>query len=572
MKHEREEMEKLWHSTSHVMAEAVKKIFPAAKIAIGPSAREGFYYDFDVKRPFTADDLKKIEKEMKKIIKADLKFERAEISKKDALKLFAGEPYKIELINDLGAEKLSTFTHGGFTDLCRGPHVKSTGQIKEVKLLRSSGAYWRGSEKNKMLQRIYGISFPEQGMLDAYIKKQEEIGTRNHVKIGRDLDLFSIHPEAPGMAFFHNKGMIVLDEIVQFWKEEHRKRGYELINTPIILKRGLWEQSGHWDHYKNHMFFTKIDDEDFAVKPMNCPGGILVFKEKRHSYRELPIKMGELGLVHRNEKSGVLNGLFRVRKFTQDDAHVYCMESQLKDEIKKIVELTKFLYSSFGFKEYEVEVSTKPEKAMGSDEIWEHATNALKQALDEMKIKYTINEGDGAFYGPKIDFHIRDALERNWQCGTIQVDFSMPEKFGLYYIGEDDKKHSPVMVHRALLGSLERFMGVLLEHYAGALPVWLSPVQIVVAAMADRHAEFAKKLVDGMNGKGLRVELDARQESIGKKARDAQLQKVPYFVVIGDNEMKTKKVNIKSRDGKLEKDVSLEKFIERVLSEVKEKK
>ncbi len=572
MKHEREEMETLWHSSSHVMAEAVKKIFPAAKIAIGPAAREGFYYDFDVKRPFTADDLKKIEKEMKKAIKQDLKFERNKISKKDALKLFAGEPYKIELINDLGDEKLSTFTHGKFTDLCRGPHVKSTSEIKEVKLLRSSGAYWRGSEKNKMLQRIYGISFPEQGMLEAYIKKQEEIGERNHVKLGKDLDLFSIHPEAPGMAFFHNKGMIVLDEIVKFWKEEHRKRGYELINTPIILKKGLWEQSGHWDHYKDSMYFTKIDDEDFAVKPMNCPGGILVFKEKRHSYRELPIKMGELGLVHRNEKSGVLNGLFRVRKFTQDDAHIYCMESQLKDEIKKVVELTQVLYSAFGFKDYGVEISTKPEKAMGSDEIWEHATNSLKRALDEMKIGYKINKGDGAFYGPKIDFHIKDALERNWQCGTIQVDFSMPEKFDLYYIGEDDNKHMPVMVHRALLGSLERFMGVLLEHYAGALPVWLAPVQVVVAAMADRHAEFAEKLVEEMNGKGLRAELDARQESIGKKARDAQLQKIPYFVVIGDREAETKKINVKSRDGKLEKEVSLEKFTERLLSEVKEKK
>jgi len=572
VKHEREEMETLWHSTSHVMAEAVKKIFPAAKIAIGPAAREGFYYDFDVKRPFTADDLKKIEKEMKKTIKQDLKFERKEISKKEALKLFEHEPYKIELINDLGSEKLSTFTHGTFTDLCIGPHVKSTSKIKEIKLLRSSGAYWRGSEKNKMLQRIYGISFPEQGMLDAYIKRQEEIGERNHVKIGKDLDLFSIHPEAPGMAFFHNKGMIILDEIVKFWKEEHVKRGYELISTPIILKRSLWEQSGHWDHYKDNMYFTKIDDEDFAVKPMNCPGGILVFKEKRHSYRELPIKMGELGLVHRNEKSGVLNGLFRVRKFTQDDAHIYCTEAQLKEEIKKVVELTQVLYSSFGFRDYEVEISTKPEKAMGSDEVWEHSTNALKQALDEMKIDYKVNEGDGAFYGPKIDFHIKDALERSWQCGTIQVDFSMPEKFDLYYIGEDDNKHRPVMVHRALLGSLERFMGVLLEHYAGSLPVWLAPVQIVVAAMADRHAEFAEELVVKMNGKGLRAELDARQESIGKKARDAQLQKVPYFLVIGDNEMETKKVNVKSRGGKLEKSVSLEEFTERVLGEVREKK
>ncbi|MFH1234817.1 MAG: threonine--tRNA ligase, partial [Candidatus Diapherotrites archaeon] len=384
--------------------------------------------------------------------------------------------------------------------------------------------------------------------------------------------LFSIHAEAPGMPFFHDKGLIVLDEIVEFWKEEHRKRGYEIVTTPMILNKSLWLQSGHWDHYKDNMFFTEIEEQEFAVKPMNCPGGILIFSETRHSYRELPIKMAELGIVHRNERSGVLNGLFRVRKFTQDDAHIYCTEAQLKDEIKKVIELTKVLYSAFGFKEYQVELSTKPEKAMGSDEVWEHATKSLEAALQEMGIEFKVNPGEGAFYGPKIDFHIKDALERNWQCGTIQVDFSMPEKFDLYYIGEDDKKHRPVMIHRALLGSLERFFGVLLENYAGALPLWLSPVQAKVIALADRHSEYVEKIAVEMRAKGIRVETDVRNESVSKKVREAQLRKIPYILVAGDLEAGKNAATIRKRSGELEKEVPVQEFIERMLAEIKEKK
>lgn len=568
----RKELETLWHSTSHVMADAVKQLFPRARLGIGPAAREGFYYDFDLDRPFTADDLKKIEKKMHEIIKRNNKFERKEISKEEAKKLFESEPYKLELIAELPGKTVSIYSHGSFTDLCKGPHIKSTGEIKAFKLLRTAGAYWRGSEKNKMLQRIYGISFPSKELLEEYLKKQEEIGERNHIKLGKELDLFSVHPEAPGMPFFHDKGLIVLNEIVEFWKEEHRKRNYQLVSTPMILKKELWLQSGHWGHYKDNMFFTEIEDQEFAVKPMNCPGGILIYKQKRHSYRELPIKMGELGTVHRNEKSGVLSGLFRVRKFTQDDAHVFCTKEQLKEEIKKIIELTKVLYSAFGFHDYQVELSTRPEKAMGSEEIWKHATKALEDALKEMKIDFKVNPGEGAFYGPKIDFHIKDALERSWQCGTIQVDFSMPEKFDLYYIGEDDKKHRPVMIHRALLGSLERFLGVLLEHYAGALPLWLSPVQVIVIALADRHTEYAETIAGLMKEKRIRTEVDSRKETVSKKVREAQMQKIPYILVVGDLEQKNNSVTIRTRSGKLKKNVPVEQFIESTLREIREKK
>ncbi|MEM0360300.1 MAG: threonine--tRNA ligase [Candidatus Diapherotrites archaeon] len=569
---EREKLETLWHSSSHVMADAVRQIFPKARLGIGPAAREGFYYDFDIDRPFTQEDLEKIEAKMKEIIKKNEKFEKKEISKEEAQKLFAGEPYKLELIEGLEGQKISIYSHGDFTDLCKGPHVQSTGEIKAFKLLRTAGAYWRGSEKNKMLQRIYGISFASEQELQDFLKKQKEIGERNHIKIGKDLDLFSIHPEAPGMPFFHDKGLIVLDAIVEFWKQEHRKRGYQIVSTPMILNKSLWLRSGHWDHYKDNMFFTKIEEQDFAVKPMNCPGGILVFSETRHSYRELPIKMAELGIVHRNERSGVLNGLFRVRKFTQDDAHIYCTEAQLKDEIKNVIELTKTLYSAFGFNEYQVELSTKPEKAMGSEEVWEHATKSLETALKEMKIEFKVNPGEGAFYGPKIDFHIKDALERNWQCGTIQVDFSMPEKFDLYYIGEDDKKHRPVMIHRALLGSLERFLGVLLENYGGALPLWLSPVQAKIIAIADRHCESIEKIASEMRMHGLRVETDARNESVSKKVREAQLQKIPYILVVGDSEIEKDAVTVRKRSGEMEKEVPVQKLIERIITETREKK
>jgi len=553
------------------MADAVLQLFPDAKLAIGPAAKEGFYYDFDVEQPFTSADLEKIEEKMKEVIKRNEEFVQKDIARQEALEMFKDQQYKAELIRDLPASRMSLYSHGFFTDLCKGPHVDRTGEIKAFKLLRTAGAYWRGSEKNKMLQRIYGISFGSEQELKEFLGKQDEIGERNHIRIGKELDLYSFHPEAPGMAFFHNKGMLILDEVLKFWSEEHRKRGYELVNTPMILKKELWERSGHWDHYKDSMYFTEIEKAQFAVKPMNCPGGILIYKMKRHSYKELPIKMGELGVVHRNEKSGVLSGLFRVRKFTQDDAHVYCTEKQLKQEIKNIIELTKVLYSGFGFKEYHVELSTKPEKAMGSDEVWGQSTKALEDALKEMKIEFKVNEGEGAFYGPKIDFHIKDALDRNWQCGTIQVDFSMPEKFGLYYIGEDDKKHMPVMIHRALLGSLERFLGVLIEHYSGALPAWLSPVQARVIAIADRHEKYAGAVKAYLAEQGIRAEADTRNETLSKKVREAQLQKIPYILVVGDSEKGSNSVTVRDRQGKLEKNVAVEEFTDRLLKEIRER-
>jgi len=565
------ELETLWHSTSHVMAAAVKELFPEAKFAIGPPIKNGFYYDFEVKEPFTPEDLGKIEKKMKEIVKRNEKFERKEISKKEALELFKNEPYKTELIKELGDEKISIYSNGKFTDLCRGPHIKNAGEIKAFKLLKAAGAYWRGSEKNKMLQRIYGISFRKREELDAYLKKLKEMGERNHIKLGKELDLFSVHPEAPGFPFIHGKGTVLWREMEKLWIEEHSALGYEIVQTPMILSKDLWLQSGHWDHYREHMYFVDIDDHEFAVKPMNCPGGILVYRNKRHSYRDLPIKMAELGTVHRHEKSGVLMGLFRVRKFTQDDAHVYCTEEQLKDQIIEIIELTIRLYKKFGFEDFKIEVSTKPEKAMGSDEVWEHATKALRAALEELKLGYTVNEGEGAFYGPKIDFHIKDSLEREWQCATIQVDFSMPEKFGLYYISKEDKKERPVMIHRALLGSFERFMGILIEHYGGAFPLWLSPVQVKVLNVADRHLDYAKKIEREMFRAGIRTELDKSQESVGKKVRTAAKEKIPFIAVVGDEEEKKKAVTVRDRTGKMEKNIPVPEFIERLKKSIEKR-
>ncbi len=564
-------LEKLWHSTSHVMASAVKELFPEAKLGIGPAIKNGFYYDFDVKQPFTPSDLEKIEKKMKEIIARNEKFERKEISKKEALELFKNEPYKLELINDLGDEKLSIYTHGKFTDLCKGPHIESTGEIKAFKLLKTAGAYWRGSEKRPMLQRIYGVSFREPKKLDEFLKKAKEMEERNHIKLGKELDLFSVHPEAPGFPFIHGKGMVIWREIEKLWEEEHRKLGYEIVQTPMILKKELWEKSGHWDHYREHMYFVEIDGVDFAVKPMNCPGGILIFKEKRHSYRDLPIKMAELGTVHRHEKSGVLMGLFRVRKFTQDDAHIYCTEEQLKEQIIEVIELTMRLYKKFGFNEFKIELSTKPEKAMGSEEVWEHATQALRNALEDLKLEYVVNEGEGAFYGPKIDFHIMDSLEREWQCATIQVDFSMPEKFDLYYISKEDKKERPVMVHRAILGSFERFIGILIEHYGGAFPLWLSPVQVKILNVADRHLEYAKKIGKKMAKQGIRIELDDRKESVGKKVREAAKQKIPFIVVVGDEEEKQNSITVRDRFGKMEKNIQVSAFIERLKNSIEKR-
>ncbi|MEG6617049.1 threonine--tRNA ligase [Peptococcaceae bacterium 1198_IL3148] len=537
------------HSTSHVLAQAVQKLFPGTKLAIGPAVKDGYYYDFDSDHKFSPDDLEKIEAEMNKIIKADLPFVRFELSRDEAIKKFteAGEQYKVELINDLPEDAvISCYSQGEWTDLCAGPHVPSTGKLKAVKLMSLAGAYWRGDEKNKMLQRIYGTSFPKKSQLDEHLHRLEEAKRRDHRKLGQELDLFSIQEEGPGFPFFHPKGMILRNELENFWRLEHKKRGYQEIRTPMILNRALWEQSGHWDHYKENMYFTKIDEADYAVKPMNCPGSILVYKTKMHSYRELPIRMGELGLVHRHELSGTLHGLMRVRCFTQDDAHIFMLPSQVKQEIMGVIDLFDYFYGVFKLP-YHVELSTKPEKAMGSDEIWDLATNSLKEALEEKGIKYIVNEGDGAFYGPKIDFHLEDSIGRTWQCGTIQLDFQMPEKFDLNYVGEDGQKHRPVMIHRVVFGSIERFIGILTEHFAGAFPSWLAPVQVRVLPITDRHAEYAQKVVEQLAGKDIRVELDARNEKINYKIREAQNQKIPYMLVVGDKEIEQNAVAVRHR-------------------------
>ncbi len=537
------------HSSSHVMAQAVKRLFPGTKLAIGPAIEEGYYYDFDSQKPFTAEDLEKIEKEMEAIIKEDLPFKRFELSREEALKLFSEieEPYKVELINDLPLDAvISCYSQGEFTDLCVGPHLPSTGRLKAVKLLSVAGAYWRGDERNKMLQRIYGTSFPEKSKLDEYLFRIEEAKKRDHRRLGIDLDLFSIQEEGPGFPFFHPKGMVLRNELEKFWREEHKKRGYQEIRTPVILNRSLWEQSGHWDHYRENMYFTKIDQADYAVKPMNCPGGILVYRSRLHSYRDLPIRMAELGLVHRHELSGVLHGLMRVRCFTQDDAHIFMLPGQVKNEIIGVIDLVHDFYKIFNFP-YHVELSTKPENSIGSDEIWDLATTALKEALEEKGIGYKINEGDGAFYGPKIDFHLEDCLGRTWQCGTIQLDFIMPEMFKLTYVGDDGVKHQPVMLHRVVFGSIERFIGILTEHFAGAFPLWLAPVQARVLPIARRHLEYAGKVKDVLDEKGFRVELDDRNEKVNFKIREAQLQKIPYMLVVGDREAEGGQVSVRNR-------------------------
>ena len=477
-----------WHTTSHIMAQAVKRLFPDAKVTIGPSIENGFYYDFDVEKPFSEEDLNAIEEEMKNIIKEDLEIERFELPREEAIKFMKerNESYKVELIEELPeGEAISFYKQGEFTDLCRGPHLPSTGAVKAIKLLSSSGAYWRGNENNKMLQRIYGISFPKASELDEYLNMIEEAKKRDHKKIGKELDLFMIAPEGPGFPFFLPKGMVLRNILEDYWRQIHQKAGYVEIKTPIILNEELWHRSGHWDHYKENMYTTQIDDVDYGIKPMNCPGGMIVYKNNLHSYKELPIRAGELGLVHRHEKSGQLNGLFRVRCFTQDDAHIFCLPSQIEDEIKGVLRLVDEVYSKFGF-EYTIELSTRPEDSMGSDELWEMAENSLKKVLEDLGRKYELNEGDGAFYGPKIDFHIKDCLGRDWQCGTIQLDFQMPERFDLSYIGEDGEKHRPVMLHRVIFGSIERFIGIITEHFAGAFPMWLAPVQIKV--LPDRKS------------------------------------------------------------------------------------
>lgn len=563
----------LRHTTSHILAQAVKRLYPEVRLAIGPSIENGFYYDFDADFAITPEILEKIEKEMEKIAKEDLPLERFVLDREDALKLMTekSEPYKIELIEDLPEEEtLSFYRQGEFTDLCAGPHVPSTGKAKAIKLLSVAGAYWRGNENNKMLQRVYGTVFPKKSELEAYLNMLEEAKKRDHRKIGKELDLFTIREEGPGFPFFLPKGMIIRNELENFWRKEHVKRGYKEIKTPIILNEALWHQSGHWDHYKENMYFTKIDDADYAIKPMNCPGGILAYKNNMHSYRELPLRMGELGLVHRHEISGALHGLMRVRCFTQDDAHIFMLPSQIKDEVLGVINFIDYIYKLFGF-EYHVELSTRPENSMGRDEDWEHATNSLIEALKEAGLNYKVNEGDGAFYGPKIDFHLRDCIGRTWQCGTIQLDFQMPERFELSYIGEDGEKHRPVMIHRVIFGSIERFIGILIEQYAGAFPTWLAPVQVKILPVTDRANEYAKKLEAELLGKDVRVELDLRNEKIGYKIREAQLQKVPYMIILGDKEVESGMVSVRSRkDGDLGA-MSFEEFSGKIMDEVEKK-
>lgn len=533
-----EGLEILRHSTSHLLAQAVKHLFPGIRLGIGPAIANGFYYDFESENPFTPGDLVRIENEMKKLAKENYRYERREITREEALAYFEsnGEKYKVELINDLPEDaKISMYTQGDFTDLCAGPHLPSTKAIKAFKLQNVAGAYWRGSEKNKMLQRIYGLAFAKAADLDDYLYKLEEAKRRDHRKLGLELDLFSLHDEGPGFPFFHPKGMILRNILEDFWRKEHQKRGYEEIRTPIILNRELWERSGHWDHYKENMYFTKIDDTDYAVKPMNCPGGMIMYKRKLRSYRDLPIRCGELGLVHRHELSGALHGLLRVRCFTQDDAHIFMLPSQIKQELIEVIEFVDYFYQVFGFG-YHVELSTRPDNSMGSDQDWQTATAALTEALVEKGISYKVNPGDGAFYGPKIDFHLRDCLDRTWQCGTIQLDFQMPEKFDLNYIGEDGEKHRPVMIHRVIYGSIERFIALLTEHYAGAFPLWLSPVQVRILPISDKHQEYALRVLENLKKQDIRAEVDDRREKINYKVREAQTEKIPYALVVGDKE------------------------------------
>ncbi|HHY80969.1 MAG TPA: threonine--tRNA ligase [Thermoanaerobacter sp.] len=559
-----------WHTSSHILAQAVKRLFKDVKLAIGPAIDNGFYYDFDTERPFTTEDFEAIEQEMNRIIKEDYKLERFVLPKDEAIKLMKekDEPYKVELIEEIPeGEEISFYKQGEFTDLCAGPHLMSTGMVKTIKLLSVAGAYWKGDEKNKMLQRIYGISFPQKSMLDQYLHMLEEAKKRDHRKLGKELDLFSIQPEGPGFPFFHPKGMIIRNILEDFWRKEHIKHGYQEIKTPIILNEELWRRSGHWDHYKENMYFTEIDGETYAIKPMNCPGAMLVYKSTMHSYRDLPLRLCELGLVHRHELSGVLHGLMRVRSFTQDDAHLFMTPEQVEDEILGVINLVDYFYKIFGF-EYFVELSTRPENSMGSDEDWELATNALISALNRVNLPYKVNEGDGAFYGPKIDFHLKDSIGRTWQCGTIQLDFQMPERFELEYIGPDGEKHRPIMLHRVIYGSIERFIGILTEHFAGAFPTWLAPVQVRVLPISDKHYAYAQNVYGRLLENDIRAELDDRNEKIGYKIREAQLQKIPYMLIVGDKEVEQGTVSLRSRkEGDLGV-ISLNEFIEKILKEI----
>lgn len=564
-----EEGQKVFHHTSaHLLAQAVKNLWPETKIAIGPAIKDGFYHDFDSPHTFVPEDIEKIEQEMKRLVKENADYKRREISRVEAIELFEkkGETYKVELIKDMPEEEVITiYESGDYTDLCAGPHLPKAGMVKAFKVMSLAGAYWKGDEKNKMLQRIYGTSFPKEKELEAYLFRLEEAKRRDHRRLGKELGLYSFVDEAPGFPVFHPKGMVLRNQIETFWRQCHARGGYDEVRTPLIMDRKLWERSGHWEHYKENMYFTEIDEAPFAVKPMNCPGGILLYNESMHSYRDLPLRWAELGLVHRHELSGALHGLMRVRAFTQDDAHIFMLESQIKDELIGVIHLIDEIYKPFGFK-YKVELSTKPEKAMGSDELWEKATSGLMQALEEVGMSYTLNPGDGAFYGPKIDYHLEDSLGRTWQCGTIQLDFQMPEKFDMTYIGEDGEKHRPVMVHRAILGSMERFIGILTEHFAGAFPIWLSPVQTIILPITDDQADYAREIAQKLKKAGVRAEVDYRNEKIGYKIREAQMQKIPYMLVVGKKEVESQTVSVRDRK---EGDVGI-KTIDEILAQIVE--
>ena len=564
----------LRHTASHVMAQAVKRLYPNTKLAIGPSIADGFYYDMEFETPLTSDDFEKIEAEMKKIVKEDLKIERFTLPREKAIEFMKEkeEPYKVELIEDLPeGEEISFYQQGEFVDLCAGPHLMSTKEIgKAFKIMSLAGAYWRGDEHNQMLTRLYATAFAKKDELEAYITMMEEAKKRDHRKLGKELGLFMMHEAGPGFPFFLPKGMVLKNTLLDYWREIHRKAGYVEISSPVILNRSLWETSGHWDHYKNNMYTTVIDGEDYAIKPMNCPGGVLVYASEPRSYRDLPLRMGELGLVHRHEKSGQLHGLMRVRCFTQDDAHIFMTPEQIKDEIKGVAGLINEVYSLFGF-QYHVELSTRPEDSMGSDEDWEMATDALRSALDELQLPYVVNEGDGAFYGPKIDFHLVDCIGRTWQCGTIQLDFQLPQRFELEYVGADGEKHRPIMIHRVVFGSIERFIGILIEHFAGAFPTWLAPVQVKVLPISDKYMDYAQNVLNKLTEAGIRAEVDTRAEKIGYKIREAQTAKIPYMLVVGQKEEEENTVSVRSRAAGDEGARSLDTFIADILKEIETK-
>jgi len=572
-KEDKKDLEKLRHSAAHILAHAIKELYPKAKNTIGPAVEEGFYYDFE-NLQITPEDFPKIEKKMKDISRAKHPFEKKEVTLAELKKMFKDNKYKIEMAEEFkkAGDKLTIYQSGDFVDLCKGPHVKSTRDVKAFKLTKIAGAYWRGDQKNKQLTRVYGIAFPTKEELNAYITKMQEAAKRDHRKIGKNLDLFSFQECAPGMVFWHPKGTVIWNELIAYWREEHTKAGYGEIKTPILLNKTLWEQSGHWKHFRENMYFTKIDEQDYALKPMNCPGGIQVYKNRVRSYKEFPLRIAELGLVHRHELSGVLAGLFRVRSFTQDDAHIYCTEKQLKDEIKGVIILTDKIYKQFGF-EYHVELSTMPEKAMGDPKLWQKAEKALADAMKELKKDFKVNPGDGAFYGPKLDFHLKDALGRTWQCGTLQLDFQLPINFKLKYMGSDGtENHQPVMLHRTIYGSIERFIGVLLEHTAGKLPLWASPIQVKILTVADRFNDYANKVTEQMKEAGIRAVVDERSESIGKKVREAQLQQINYILVIGEREVKDKTVTIRTRDNKIHGAKKVDSFIKEIVKEIQERK